>query len=355
VSPRVAARATASASAYQTPIPIPFVPNPTPACKNPEYVKKWTQLALEYNGRAADLAILTGLACTSILIPGNQVTGGVACGALGTASGVAWKLNAIYSQWANDPPDPNFTRVAPATRTPLPRVRASGRVSRRAAEALNALLRNMATDASLVRALTHAYERSQGALLAGDVAWEARQRAAVSRYASRLARVIRGRERLRVRARRALEASRFPTVTITRADVRKAQRRLRTHGFPKRTQRILAVVGLTPSEREQFRASLVNRDPRALRPLPFPAMLTNRAVISSERAAAEAWAQLAAAMVPAQPRAYFSPAAGPRSQVFRLYVSGFPPSRTPASSWVPAGAATPGSTFHAPARPGPGQ
>jgi hypothetical protein len=55
---------------------------------------------------------------------------------------------------------------------------------------------------------------------------------------------------------------------------------------------MFAAVGLTASEQELFRATFVTRDPRALSPRSFPAMLTDPAMISSERASAEAFQRL---------------------------------------------------------------
>jgi hypothetical protein len=202
------------------------------------------------------------------------------------------KVGNQYTRWARDPPDPNFTTVSPPRVKRVPAIRASRRVSRRAARALNALVRSVMTDVGLVGAVTHAFERTQGALQAGDVVWEARQRAALARYATRLARVLNGRQRLRVRARRALKASGFPKLTATRAAVRRAQRRVQAHGFPKRMRRMFAAVGLTAAEQDAFRAAILGRDPDARSPRSFPAMLTSRAIIRSERASAEAFQRL---------------------------------------------------------------
>jgi hypothetical protein len=217
---------------------------------------------------------------------------GVASFGLGLMSAVMAKVGNVYTRWSKDPPDPNFRKVARPRVIRVPAIRASRRVSGRAARALNALVRSVMTDVGLVGAVTHAFERTQGALQAGDAVWEARQRAALARYATRLARVLSARERLRVRARSALKASGFPKLTATRADVIRAQRRVRAHGFPKRMRRMFAAVRLTASEQEVFRAAFVGRDPGARSPRSFPAMLTSRAIIRSERASAEAFRRL---------------------------------------------------------------
>jgi hypothetical protein len=159
----------------------------------------------------------------------------------------------------------------------------------------------MATDAGLAAALTHASERSQGALQAGDSVWAARQQAAESRYAASLAGLIRARVPLRVRARATLDASRFPAVAIAAADVTRAQEEVRLHGFPGPLERALVTVGLSAAERQQFAAAFLARDPSAISARSFPAVLTTGDLNANERASANAFQLLAAATATPKP------------------------------------------------------
>ena len=183
---------------------------------------KWTDASILLGEHAAEVCTGAGVLA---LLP-DVTASKIGAGTLAIICGIEWKISQKLAKWANDPPDAAFTTVARPGKVSIPRIRASKRVSRRAAAALNALFRNMAKESSLVVALTHAAERDQGALAAGDLTAAAKQEAAGLRYAATLSRVIRARDRLRRRAATALKASGLRTLA-NRADLRRAQRMAR--------------------------------------------------------------------------------------------------------------------------------
>ena len=106
----------------------------------------------------------------------------------------------------------------------------------------------------------------------------------------RWARVIRARDRLRRCAATALKASGLRTLA-NRADLRRAQRKAR-RGLPASVRRALTGL-LTPSERAGVGSAARRIDPRTVKVASLAAVLTNRALIRSDRAVADAFARLA--------------------------------------------------------------
>jgi hypothetical protein len=282
------------------PVPIPGVANPTPACKNPEWVKTWTRLSIEHGEASNDLWILTGVLTICAVIPGPQQVGcGLGAGAAGTTAGVAGKLSSVYARWANDPPDANYKASSePAIVLPDPlRVRVARGVPRRAADALQRLLYNMADEASHIRALTHAFERSQGAAQAADVEWEQTQRSDAAASARGLVRLIGNDRRLRERAIKALRTSPALALRLPSAVVRSAQRRVRANGFPARLRRQMARAGLTERERARIRAAFLSTDPKVLSQWSVRSLVARGGVpVATQRADADAFGQLATAV-----------------------------------------------------------
>ena len=247
---------------------------------------KWTDASILLGEHAAEVCTGAGVLA---LLP-DVTASKIGAGTLAIICGIEWKISQKLAKWANDPPDAAFTTVARPGKVSIPRIRASKRVSRRAAAALNALFGNMAKESSLVVALTHAAERDQGALAAGDLTAAAKQEAAGLRYAATLSRVIRARDRLRRRAATALKASGLRTLA-NRADLRRAQRMAR-RGLPASVRRALTGL-LTPSERAGVGSAARRIDPRTVKVASLAAVLTNRALIRSDRAVADAFARLA--------------------------------------------------------------
>jgi hypothetical protein len=273
---------------------VPGTPGATPACKTDEDRKRWTRLSIEHNELAAEYCTVAAVATGLALVPGAQILAGAPAAAAAVLCAIAWKSSAAYARWANDPPDPNFKAVAAPQRIALPRIKAAQRISARAASALNRLARNLANQASLTEALRHAYERAQGAAQAGDAGWAATQRAAAARYADTLRVLLRERRTLAGRARSALKASRFPTIRMTSAAVRRIQRRVRTRGFPSTVKRIQSLV-LTASERAGLRAAVLRRSAATVGA--FPGLLTSSALAARETNAANAFYIFASKLV----------------------------------------------------------
>ena len=262
-------------------------------CKSAADVKKWTNSSLRWNEFAADACITSAAAAGSALVPGNQIPGAIASASFGLLCGVAWKLSARFAIWANDPPDPNFRKVAQPVKVRLPKLRSSKPFSARSAAAFNALVANMANQASLTSALTHAFERAQGAERAGDATWQAKQREAASLYASALATSIRQRAPLARSARLALERSGLPNTIIPRGVVVRAKASIRDRGFPSTVRQALTSSGLGRSDQAALRSYVVKSQARATS---FPGFLTRGSLSSSEASAANAFARLAASV-----------------------------------------------------------
>ena len=270
-------------------------PGPAPSCKTDEDKRRWTRLSIQYNEDAAEYCIAAALFTGGALVPGLQIASGVPATGFALMCALAWKNSAAYARWANDPPDPNYQAVAAPATTAVPRLLARRGVSTRAANAFNALTRNLADQAALTDAVRHAFERAQGAAQAGDAASEAIQEAAAARYAQELENVIRQRRALALSARSAFTSSGFPTIRFTTANARRGQRLVRTQGFPSGIRRILSSV-LTASEQAGLRAA-ASRQSSAVAGT-FPGHLATTGLKAAEPGAALSFHVFASKLTP---------------------------------------------------------
>jgi hypothetical protein len=265
----------------------------TTACKTDADKKHWTDLSIEHNERAAEVCMGAAAFAGWALVPGWQAHAGGAAVFASFLCAVEWKLSAMYARWANDPPDPNFTTVALPDTINVPRIKPSKGISKNAAGALNALLRNLADQASYTEALTHAFERSQGAAEASDTVSEDAQRMAASRYATALAGLVPAREGLANRAGAALRASGLGRVAIGRGAVRDVKKRLRKQDFPSTMERMLDRAELSPQDLAALNTTLRKRSPGALSGTSIAALLTGSDLAARDSAAGAAFDGLA--------------------------------------------------------------
>lgn len=115
---------------------------------------------------------------------------------------------------ANDPPDSNYTVIAQPIVPDVPQLVAGAVLSQPLADAFNDLFANRAERAAVLIAMTHSVERSEGAAIAGDVGWEARQQQQARDFATQLATLDSQRPGLISTLQAALIQDGIPTVFI---------------------------------------------------------------------------------------------------------------------------------------------
>ncbi|WP_242356059.1 MULTISPECIES: fibronectin type III domain-containing protein [Anaeromyxobacter] len=127
------------------------------------------------------------------------------------------------SRLARDPPDDNYTVIADPVFPQLsPFIETPG-VSKAVAEATNAWLANMGTEAGYIGALIAAINRSQGAADGGSRYWEQQQLSAAAQYAVEAATALARDAELRAAVATALYESGYQDVVIDQASVEDAQ------------------------------------------------------------------------------------------------------------------------------------
>lgn len=248
--------------------------------KTPEDVARYSELRDRANRYAAWLGVAAA-ACA-------KARPSARCDVLGLGAAAEAALGSVYDDWANDPPDPRFRRIAEPRPPSPPRITAGPRLDKAAAAAFNALLDNQSLAIGLTRALVTAIERSQGAEIANDSVWQQRQLRAARRYAARLAVVLDAEPRKRRAARTALERSRFPTIMLGRETVQQLQEQVVKNGLPPALTADLRRLGFTKSQRKDAEIEMATHDARELVKIgSFPAALTNPPLLRATRAAAD--------------------------------------------------------------------
>lgn len=146
--------------------------------------KEKFMFASTLNDKLADVVGGTG-AVAGLGVIGAGATAALPVAVVGAIGFVLLKgASVIGDTWAADPPDRNYKAIAKPLKRPTPAIKAGGGPSSAAASASRAYLARAYEFEALGIALLHAIERAQGAQLAKDAAWQARQLRAAAQYAN---------------------------------------------------------------------------------------------------------------------------------------------------------------------------
>lgn len=195
-------------------------------------------------------AIATGGTALAFLAIGATAGAGV--------SGLGAKL------CGDDPPDPNFTAGEPPVVLRMRTVKAGSGISRSAARAINRMLENQARTYPLIVAMVKSAERAQGALIAGRNEWVEIQQGAAAKYARQAADGLERDIRLRRAARQKLEASRFRDRKVSRRDIERTQRQIRTRGLPSGLMKEFRRMDIKDEDIAAYRAAFLKADAKTL-------------------------------------------------------------------------------------------
>ena len=172
----------------------------------------------------------------------------------GVAAGMSCRLGSRWDQIARDPVDLNFRAIAKPKTPPVPKVAAGEGVPAAAAAGFNKLFALQAKEIGLSGAIVTSFNRSQGAHVKKQTAWEKKQVLAAGKYAAQLSALMLAEAKLRPSVRRAFsepleisedEAYDFQSSLITRASL------------PAALAKNLAKLGVTKAELSEIRAQLI--------------------------------------------------------------------------------------------------
>jgi hypothetical protein len=144
-----------------------------------------------------------------------------------------WFESQTYAAIANDPPDSDFTTVAPPENPTVAPLTAGGGITQAVADAFNALLAEQAQALGLAGALGTALDRAQAA--ASDPAnadSEQKQLAALTQFSRQLGAVVATEPGLLANVQAALQASGVVDVSVSPADIANLQRMVASAGLP---------------------------------------------------------------------------------------------------------------------------
>jgi hypothetical protein len=147
---------------------------------------------------------------------------------------------------ADDPPDSNYRLIASpqfVRRTRVPHVFPSKERRR-----LQRLLDSARKETAILHALRVSLERAQGAEAARNGEWTLRQLIAASSFAHKSANDLRSEASALAKLRPALHQRHAANPRLTVKQVRRVQRQLKQHGFPKTMKRLLRRLGATHSD-----------------------------------------------------------------------------------------------------------
>jgi hypothetical protein len=217
---------------------------------------------LDQHQNLVGLAVSAGMnyvlpGTSSLLGKALPAMNGIISGTLGL--GVAEGIDFL----AKDPPDPNFTHIAhsAAPRTNFLTKQLHG-LPRTLTKPLGALVADEAQAIGLCQAIYVSGNRASGAALLQDVKWEARQRAAVRKYAHQLAHVLRAEVKQLLQTSRVLQAFGFSSPLVTPDNVSQFERDLSSTGLPSETVADLQALGANDATIQRIQQALVVQDPQ---------------------------------------------------------------------------------------------
>jgi sugar lactone lactonase YvrE len=167
-----------------------------------------------------------------------------------------------YLAIADDPPDPNFTTVAPPQAVTVPTITAGGGITQAEADQLNALLAEEGQALGLAQAISTALNRAQGA---GDspsnAAFAQMQLAAVQQFSQQLGSVVSSEPNLLASVQAALQASGVADVSVTPSNIATLQQMASTAGLPAGLIQALNQLQTSAAELQLIQTEFVNQNP----------------------------------------------------------------------------------------------
>jgi hypothetical protein len=169
-----------------------------------------------------------------------------------------------YAAIASDPPDPNFTTVAPAQNVTVPPLTAGGGITQAEADQFNALFAEEGQALGLAQALSTALNRAQAASEdPSDATFAQLQVNAVTQFAQQLGTVVDTEPTLLSNVQTALAQSGAPDVSVTPSDVAALQSMVASNGLPDLLVQALQQLQTSAAQLQMIQAQLLQQAPAA--------------------------------------------------------------------------------------------
>jgi hypothetical protein len=264
----VEGRAESKARAFRTDPPEP-APRFLPSHKDQLFL---AQLPLIAGGSAALVfgAVAFGTPIGAVLLVAAAVT-----------AVVVFKMNRA----SRDPIDPNFRAVAKPKFAPAPKVSAGEGLSAAAAKALNDLFVLQVRESGLADAILTAFNRSQGAHVKKQTAWEKKQVRAAGRYAAQFAAALLAEAKLRPKVKALIAESASEPLSVSEEDAYRFEESWVRNGMPAPFTAVLAKLGIPRAQQPEVGARLI-RDPSLNVGNPLNAIADQKLIGSLRRLAA---------------------------------------------------------------------
>ena len=238
------------------PLRILNVPKPEPVRRLTERDKRSLERNANVGYALCAAFLVSGLGASAAAPPVGLLLiamAGVSCGVALTSSYLS-----------RDPVDPNFRVVAKPKIPPASKVSAGEGLSVAAATAGNELLAVQVQEIGLSRAVLTALNRSQGAHVKKQTAWERKQMLAAGKYAGQLATAMLNEVKLRPGLREALDDPDTPDLSVSEEDAYAFQDPLIKKGLPAQFATTLAKLGFKRADQNELRAQIMASDLFAL-------------------------------------------------------------------------------------------
>lgn len=209
-----------------------------------------------------------------------------------TAGGGIGAAAALLGVLSLDPPDPNFTVIAqPAIpKFSIQPVTTGPTISQRLADASNALYTDLEMVIGFARAIRTSVDRAEGARVAQNVFWEARQVLAVREYTLQLSQFLNALPQLSANFNEALQEAGIKSA-FTASAIRDFQAILSSTGLPLDFVQALSELGVNDTDRNEIVQSILTANPDHIATFgagKFPQMLEEPVVTKALRGAASA-------------------------------------------------------------------
>lgn len=255
--------------------------------KKKEIHRGQTQQAIGFVSGAAGTVLAGALiaggtaTCAATVVCGLVAVGFLAIGTAAVYEGGKTTANASI-----DPPDPNYTDIIQPVKPTLsifPMTTESG-LEQETVDAFNALADNILMSIGLQSAIMVSLDRAEGAKLASNAEWEAKQVDAANQYAQQLADLLEKRPQHLADLEQVISRHGI-TVSLAEESVDDFQNKIRTEGMPATMQTVFAELqAQDPSSFTGGRAGLILVNPEevvALGEGTFPQALTDPDLISA--------------------------------------------------------------------------
>ncbi|WP_199247576.1 Calx-beta domain-containing protein [[Phormidium] sp. ETS-05] len=172
-------------------------------------------------------------------------------------------MSLILAQLAQDPPDPNFTTIAEPITPSLSQqpFTASDLGSQQLADAANAMIANQTQWIGVAQALQTSLDRADGAVAAGDEAWQKQQEQAAQKYTLALGALTDPQPQLLADFFNAYQAAELPALNLTVSDVIDYQNQLRANGLSPEMVQTLTELGADSVTQQEILQNLLTLDP----------------------------------------------------------------------------------------------